>query len=71
MARTTAAMVALTVISGSWQVSAMMSSRRLLPHRFSGETTARRGACSQAGWAWLAATHSATASAAPGLGNTT
>ena len=52
MERTTAAMVALMVMRGAWQVSATTSSRRLLPHRFKGETTARRGACSQAGWAW-------------------
>jgi hypothetical protein len=71
MERTTAAMVAFTVMSGPWQVSATTSSRRLLPQRFKGETTARRGACSQAGWAWLAATHKVTASAACGLGKIT
>jgi hypothetical protein len=64
-------MVALTVMRGAWQVSATTSSRRLLPQRLRGETTARRGACSQAGWAWLAATHKLTASAASALGSTT
>ena len=71
MERTTAAMVALMVMRGAWQVSATTSSRRLLPQRFKGETTARRGACSQAGWAWVAAVHRVTASAAWGLGRTT
>jgi len=39
---TMAATVAFTVTSGRWQVSAMMSWHRLLPHRFSGETSATR-----------------------------
>jgi hypothetical protein len=71
MERTTAAMVALMVMRGAWQVSATTSKRRLLPQRLRGETTARRGACSQAGWAWVAAVQRVTASAVWGLGKTT
>ena len=66
--RKTAAGVVLTVIIGSWTVSVSTSSSRDLPHRFAGPTTARRGACCQAGCRCVAATHNVTASSASGAG---
>lgn len=69
--RNTEAGEALTVISGSWTVSVTTSSRRDLPHRFAGPTTARRGACCHAVCRCVAATHSVTAVSASSLGSTT
>ena len=71
MDRYTAAGEALTVISGLWQVPSTMSSSRDLPHRFSGARMTSRGACAHAAWAWVAAIHSTTASAASGEGRMT
>ena len=52
------------MISGAWQVPSTMSSSRDLPHRLTGARMTSRGACCQAAWAWVAAIHSATATAA-------
>jgi hypothetical protein len=49
MERTMAAMVALKVTIGLWQVSAITSISRDLPERLTAEMAASRGACSHAG----------------------
>src|SRR5688572_19737970 len=69
--RTTAAVLALTVISGWWQTASATSINRDLPQRFSGDVGVSRGACSHAGWACVAAHHSTTESWASADGNTT
>ena len=40
---------ALTVMIGRWQMASMMSSNRLLPHRFSGARITSRAAVFHAG----------------------
>ena len=59
------------MISGAWQVPSTMSSSRDFPHRFSGARITRRGACAHEAWAWVAAIHSATATAASADGRIT
>jgi hypothetical protein len=70
--RTTAAVLAFTVMSGWWQTASATSINRDFPQRFSGEVGVSRGACSHAGWARVAAHHlHTTASWASADGNTT
>src|SRR4029453_4749673 len=68
--RTSAAGLMLAVGKTLWLNASSMSSTRVLPVRFRGLLATRRVGCSQAGWAWLAPTHSTVATAAERDGNT-